>query len=107
VYLQETVYNGHKRVHSLKFQSVVTPDGIISHIYGPVEGVRHDATLLAQSHLLDTLENNPVFEGYSLYGDPAYPLTPYLLSPFKGANLTPVQAEFNETIYIITKKIAK
>ena len=30
------VYNGHKRVHSLKFQSVVVPNGLIAHLYGPV-----------------------------------------------------------------------
>jgi len=98
VYLQESVYNGHKRVHSLKFQTVVTPDGLIAHVFGPVEGVRHDASLLTQSRLLDTLEANPVFAGYSLYGDPAYPLTPFLLSPYKGANLSADQMRFNEVM---------
>ena len=33
---QRIVYNGHKRVHSLKFQSVVVPNGMIAHLYGPV-----------------------------------------------------------------------
>ena len=33
---QRIVYNGHKRVHSLKFQSVVIPNGMIAHLYGPV-----------------------------------------------------------------------
>ena len=33
---QRIVYNGHKRVHSLNFQSVVTPNGMIGHLYGPV-----------------------------------------------------------------------
>ena len=33
---QRVVYNGHKRVHSLKFQSVVVPNGLIAHLYGPV-----------------------------------------------------------------------
>jgi len=31
-----------------------------------------------------------------LYGDPAYPLTPYILSPYKGANITEEQHEFNK-----------
>ena len=30
------VYNGHKRLHSLKFQSVVLPNGIIANLYGPM-----------------------------------------------------------------------
>lgn len=33
---QRVVYNGHKRVHALKFQSVVLPNGIIANLYGPV-----------------------------------------------------------------------
>jgi len=34
---QRTVYNGHKRVHALKFQSVALPNGpIIGNLYGPV-----------------------------------------------------------------------
>ena len=33
---QRLVYNGHKRVHGLKFQSVVVPNGLIAHLYGPV-----------------------------------------------------------------------
>ena len=33
---QSTVYNGHKRVHALKFQSVTIPTGLIANLYGPV-----------------------------------------------------------------------
>ena len=33
---QKVVYNGHKRIHSLKFQSLVLPNGIIGNLYGPV-----------------------------------------------------------------------
>ena len=33
---QRIVYNGHKRVHSLKFQSVALPDGLIRNMYRPV-----------------------------------------------------------------------
>ena len=33
---QRLVYNGHKRVHALKFQSVSLPNGIIAKLYGPV-----------------------------------------------------------------------
>ena len=33
---QRIVYNGHKQVHSLTFQSVALPNGLIGNIYGPV-----------------------------------------------------------------------
>ena len=34
--LQRVVYNGHKRVHALKFQSVALPNGLMGNLYGPV-----------------------------------------------------------------------
>ena len=33
---QKQVYNGHKRAHALKFQSVSLPNGLIGNLYGPV-----------------------------------------------------------------------
>ena len=37
-------YKGHiKRVYALKYQSIVTPDGLIAHLYGPIEGRREDS----------------------------------------------------------------
>ena len=33
---QRVLYNGHKRVHALKFQSLVLPNGLIANLYGPV-----------------------------------------------------------------------
>ena len=30
------IYNGHKRVHALKFQCVALPNGLIGYLYGPV-----------------------------------------------------------------------
>ena len=36
---QMVLYNGHKRVHALKFQMVALPSGIIASMYGPVGNV--------------------------------------------------------------------
>ena len=33
---QRAVYNGHKRVHALKFQSLALPNGLIGHLFGPI-----------------------------------------------------------------------
>ena len=43
---QRVMYNGHKRIHSIKFQSVVIPNGLIANLHGPFEGKRHDSTML-------------------------------------------------------------
>jgi hypothetical protein len=91
------VYNGHKRVHGLKFQSIVIPNGLIANLFGPIEGRRHDSFLLRESGLLPQLER--MFDDednmYYVYGDPAYPLMPQLMYPFRGANITPEQQDFN------------
>lgn len=33
---QRIMFNGHKRVHSLEFQSVTLPNGLIANLFGPV-----------------------------------------------------------------------
>ena len=38
--MQRVLYNGHKKVHGLKFQSIAAPNGLIANLYGPVEGKR-------------------------------------------------------------------
>ena len=43
---QRVMYSGHKKVHSIKFQSIATPNGLTANLYGPVEGKRHDSAML-------------------------------------------------------------
>ena len=38
---QRIMYNGHKRVHGIKFQSVVAPNGLIANLFGPVGKLNH------------------------------------------------------------------
>jgi len=45
---QSTVYNGHKRTHAIKFQSVILPNGLIANLSGPFEGKRHDSAMLRE-----------------------------------------------------------
>ena len=52
---QITVYNGRKRVHGIKFQSVVTPSGLIANLFDPVEGRKHDSGMLGDSGLCTQL----------------------------------------------------
>ena len=75
---QSLVYNGHKKVHAIKFQSIVAPNGLIANLFGPVEGKRHDSAMLLQSQVLLQLQNRSLDTQGSvlcIYGDPAYPVT--------------------------------
>ena len=99
---QREVYNGHKRVHAPKFQSVVTPNGLIANMYGPVEGRRHDSAILMMSELLPQLEQfsfSPTGQALCIYGDPAYPHRIHLQRPYeRRAPLTEEQQAFNQSM---------
>jgi len=88
---QQQVYNGHKRVHALKFQGLMTPDGIISHLTGPWIGRRHDSRMLNESGLYEELElysHGTDGRPMHVYGDSAYSLSRYIISPYKGKIIT-------------------
>jgi hypothetical protein len=87
---QQQCYNGHKRVHALKYQSITTPDGIIVHLFGPIEGRRHDVFVLAKSGLVHFLKLMLKYkcDQLNVYGDPAYGLRSWLQSPYGGAHIT-------------------
>ena len=94
------MYNGHKRVHAIKCQSVVTPNGVIANLSGPFEGKSHDSTMLHESGLLTDLRRVAFYNGgpLCLYGDPAYPLGVHLQGPFTGNNLTSQMELYNKSM---------
>ena len=79
---QRVVYNGHKRVHALKYQSVVAANGLIANLCGPVEGRSNKA------------DGNPL----CIYGDPAYPVRPHLQAPYKHNNLSDAEKDFSKAM---------
>ncbi|XP_033754685.1 protein ALP1-like [Pecten maximus] len=96
---QKLIYNGHKRVHALKYQSVVTPNGLVVNMFGPIEGKRHDAGMLRESQLQQQMRQymtTPTGDMYAVYGDPAYPLTPYIITPYRGGVVSANQPLFNK-----------
>ena len=98
---QRVLYNGHKKVHAIKFQAVSTPNGLVANLFGPVEGKRHDTAMLAQSGLLPLLNQHaraPDGSVLCIYGDPAYPLRPQLQTAFKGAHVTDLQKQWNKAM---------
>lgn len=48
---QHNAYNGHKRVHALKWQFIATPDGLLF-LNSPYDGCCHDAHMVVESLLV-------------------------------------------------------
>ncbi|XP_077500916.1 uncharacterized protein LOC144111478 isoform X2 [Amblyomma americanum] len=92
---QRAYFSGHKRVHCVKYQSLMCPNGIVCQLDGAYPGRRHDAGILRDSNLYGKLERLVGGRNYVIYGDPAYPLQPLLMKPYGGNFLTPQQLAFN------------
>ncbi|GMF34172.1 unnamed protein product [Phytophthora fragariaefolia] len=95
---QQAMYNGHKRVHPLKFQTVVTPDCLISYLFGPGDGRRHDLFMLIERRLKEVLESNPEFHDKLIYGDPAYGCTNVFCCPYKGCRFDVEKRDLNKAM---------
>jgi hypothetical protein len=94
---QQVVYTRYKRCHGLKFQSVVTPDGFVAHLYGPCVARFHDARMLRESRLLAHLQQVMPRDGlvFGLYGDLAYPQSRYLFGGFVNPAQNTPERRFN------------
>ena len=79
--------------------------GICPYLFGPVNGSRHDATLLRRSKILEIMhdvcrggpfawQGQSLNEDFRLFGDSAYPLGDFLYRMYKGV-LAAWQAAFN------------
>lgn len=99
--MQKSVYNGWKYVHAIKYQSIVTPDGITSSVMRPIIGASHNITMMKQLdterrlqrhlHTSDAEEDN-----YAIYGDPAYTSSDHIYSPFSSATIDPMEIQCNK-----------
>jgi nuclease HARBI1 len=98
-YFQKQAYSGHKRFHGIKFQSVLCPDGMVALLYGPVAGSRHDSFMLNESGILPKLRELMPEGGdkkvYSIYGDPAYPQSNYILGGFRNVEHQSIEGKWN------------
>ena len=100
---QRQAYNGHKKYHALKFQAVMLANGLFGHLYGPIEGRRHDTVVLTESHLLDWAQEHAILPGdgplecryLQIFGDPAYGINQQLISPFPNGGSTGEQRHWN------------
>ena len=55
--MKKMIYGANKRIHAIKFQSVVAPDGQIAMLDGPYEGRKNDSGILEDSELLISRKN--------------------------------------------------
>ena len=96
---QSILFNGHKRAHLVKWQGVMLPNGIMPMPFGPINGRHHDAFMLDRSGVISVMRRACRRAGrtYQLYGDPAYPLSPWLSAPFDASGfITGEEAHFNK-----------
>ena len=87
---------------------MVAPNGIICHLFGPLEGRRHDAFILRESGLLGRLDQKMVKangEPYVIYRDLSYPVRRHIIAPFRGARLTPDEQGFNEAMSAVRTSV--
>ncbi|QRV97858.1 DDE superfamily endonuclease [Ceratobasidium sp. AG-Ba] len=96
---QDIVYNGYKKGHALKYQAIVTPDGLMCPTYGPVEGRQADGGILEMSGLDEMCTSHAIgANGRQLfvYGDPAYGLSNTVISGVRRiGGLTDNERKFN------------
>ncbi len=104
---QEEVFSGHKRRHGLKYQSLIYPNGIIGHCFGPVEGRRHDSAVYHQSDIDDLISNVHSEDGtlMAVFADTAYAAREYLITSFKGAALTQEMHNFNRLMSSVRESV--
>eukprot|EP00171_Calliarthron_tuberculosum_P019568 IDg19568t1 len=95
---QRANYSGHKRFHGLTYQTVTVPDGLIIHLYGPVEGRQPDSVMYCRSGMEHFLQENFIIDGvqYCIYGDAAYMLRAWLITAYPRHTATAAQASFNK-----------
>ena len=94
------IYNGHKKVHGIKVQSLVTPNGQIAHMYGPVDGKRHGGRTFTMSSLLPKLQQyaRDTQGRLCIYRDPSYQINVNRQAPFPNNPLTADQKAYNRAM---------
>ena len=93
---QRYFYSGYKKDHTMVFQGVTTPDGLISSISGPFEGRMSDWGIWVESKLQNKLLAHAFKangEEIFLYGDGAYTLQRGILGSYRAAPNTELSAQ--------------
>lgn len=104
---QRSAYSGHKMFHSLIYQSITTPYGLIFHIYGPDVRGRHETTLYRNSGMDQFLQLHLLVDGvrYAIYGDSAYMLRPWLQTEFPRFGATAEQKLYSKFMISVRESV--
>jgi hypothetical protein len=89
----EAYYN-RKQFYSIKLQVVSGSSTRILDYFVGWPGSANDARTFSNSPIFNLLQAG-TFNNYKLLGDSAYPCNNFLLTPYKGRNLTGAQRRFN------------
>jgi len=79
--IQESFYNGWKKHHGFKYQTLELPNGIAADVFGPRSFRRNDLLLLQESTLNDKIKNLQIGRNvqYKAYGDGIFPIQSHLI----------------------------
>jgi DDE superfamily endonuclease len=88
----------------MKFQSVTGPEGFFMLFPGPVTGCCHDSFMLYESGLLSALQRLLPNVEFSIFGDPAYPNSPWLWGGF-WCPRPGLEQKFNTTMISIRESV--
>ena len=91
---QDLVYTGYKKCHGMKYQAIVTPNGLIAHLSGPYRAPQNDRGVLRESGLVEYLEKYVIQPGstpndppsrrfFQVYGDSAYGVSEVMIGPYQ------------------------
>lgn len=102
---QEQFYSGHKQKHGYKYQSVVTPDGLVSSLMGPFISRRRDWKMVELSGISEKLRavngSRWLAHALYLYRDSTYSTVYGIMGPYKNYPQKPrtaAQEKFNKTM---------
>eukprot|EP00732_Lithocolla_globosa_P001195 Lithocolla_globosa_v1_NODE_557_length_3753_cov_135.321796.p1 type:complete len:325 gc:universal NODE_557_length_3753_cov_135.321796:1312-338(-) len=94
--VQRVYYSGKHKGHGVKYECCVRMnDGLFVWSTGAVPGSVHDSQIARNAGVMDELVCHP---NELIAGDKAYEGIPHFISPVKGKNLSPQEAEFNEIL---------
>lgn len=100
-YLQAAVYNGKDRVHAIKYQALVTPDGMLNQLAGPWPGARHDMHMLHQSKLREFVRDLPSRAdgtSFTVYADQGYAESPEVETPYFDGAANAIHEAINQAM---------